>query len=147
MRFLALHVDHFRSEITEKGRTRLIEPAEPKVSETGEALVLLVSVEKGDEPAPKEVAVKAAGEISTLASQLGVQTIVLHPFAHLFAELAAPPIAIEIMDQTRCTLSEKGYQVVRTPFGWFNTLEIKAKGHPLSRVARRIEAPEETAWG
>jgi threonyl-tRNA synthetase len=32
--------------------------------------------------------------------------------------------------------------VVRTPFGWFNTLDIQAKGHPLSRVARVIAPPQ-----
>ena len=35
-------------------------------------------------------------------------------------------------------LKETGMKVIRTPFGWFDTLEIKAKGHPLSRVARII---------
>jgi threonyl-tRNA synthetase len=40
-------------------------------------------------------------------------------------------------------LRQRGFEVTRTPFGWFNTLEIKAKGHPLSRVARRVELTEE----
>ena len=35
-------------------------------------------------------------------------------------------------------LRERGIEAIRTPFGWFNTLEMKAKGHPLSRVARVI---------
>ena len=32
--------------------------------------------------------------------------------------------------------------MTRTPFGWFNILDIRAKGHPLSRVARTIGAEE-----
>jgi len=28
--------------------------------------------------------------------------------------------------------------VHRTPFGWFNALQIKGQGHPISRVAREI---------
>ena len=38
----------------------------------------------------------------------------------------------------RCGGSGQLRAVTRTPFGWFNTLEIRAKGHPLSRVARTI---------
>jgi len=39
-------------------------------------------------------------------------------------------------------LRSGGLAVVRTPFGWFNTLDIRAKGHPLSRVARTISVEE-----
>ena len=38
-------------------------------------------------------------------------------------------------------------QTYRTPFGWFSTLQIDAKGHPLSRVARIVTAGGQTpAW-
>ena len=141
MRFLALHVEQFRSEITEKGRSRLIEPAEPRITEVGEGLVVLSSVEKGDEPAPESVASAAAAEIAGLAGKVAVNTIVLHPFAHLFAELAAPNAAVRVLDLVADHLRDKGYAVQRTPFGWFNTLELKAKGHPLSRVARTVTVP------
>jgi len=36
-------------------------------------------------------------------------------------------------------LKLKNYSVLRLPFGWFNELEMKAKGHPLSRISRIIE--------
>jgi hypothetical protein len=32
--------------------------------------------------------------------------------------------------------------VARTPFSWLNALEIRAKDHPLSRVARTVSAKE-----
>jgi len=35
-------------------------------------------------------------------------------------------------------LARNGFEALRTPFGWFNTLELKAKGHPLSRIAKKI---------
>ena len=68
-----------------------------------------------------------------------VNTIVLHPFAHLFAKLSGPDIAIETLKLVEGELIQHGFKVIRTPFGWFNTLELKAKGHPLSRVARKVE--------
>ena len=41
--------------------------------------------------------------------------------------------------ETFMTASEKRYKIIRPPYGWFNELELKAKGHPLSRISRRIE--------
>ena len=63
MRFLVLHVDYFRCEITEKGRSPVVEPFTERVTELHEGLVALVSVEKGDEAAPDVVAEKAAAEL------------------------------------------------------------------------------------
>ncbi len=105
MRFLALHVEQFRSAITEKGRSRLIEPAEPRITEVGEGLVVLSGVERGDEPAPESVAAAAAAEIADLAGKVAVNTIVLHPFAHLFAELAAPSAAVRVLDRVARTVT------------------------------------------
>jgi threonyl-tRNA synthetase len=86
------------------------------------------------------VAQRAAAEISKFASQLKVATVVLHPFAHLFGELSAPEVAIDVLSRTHEALLSAGLQSQRTPFGWFNTLQIDAKGHPLSRVARTVTA-------
>jgi threonyl-tRNA synthetase len=135
-----LHVDRFCSTITDKGRSRIIESYDPdsRTVEVDEALLILVSVEKKDETSPENVSRKAAEEAANLARQLKVRTIVLHPFAHLFGELSSPDVAIGVLKLTEENLVRSGFKVVRTPFGWFNTLELKAKGHPLSRVARTI---------
>ncbi|MDQ1281642.1 MAG: hypothetical protein QG670_2907 [Thermoproteota archaeon] len=134
-----LHVDHFSSTITERGRSKIVEdPTGSKTTTVDEALIILVSVEKQDEPNPDNTAEKAATEIAKLARQLKVKVIVLHPFAHLFAEMSSPDTALKTLKLTEEGLIRRGFNVVRTPFGWFNTLEIKAKGHPLSRVARTI---------
>jgi threonyl-tRNA synthetase len=138
MRVLIWHVNQFRCEITEKGRSPLVEPYDDPVTEVGEALIVLTSVEKADEGHETTVAERAAAEIGKLAQQVGARVLVIHSFAHLFAELSSPAAAVETMKLTAAALQATGYEVVRTPFGWFNTLEIKAKGHPLSRVARVI---------
>ncbi|MFZ5644849.1 MAG: threonyl-tRNA synthetase editing domain-containing protein [Bacillota bacterium] len=140
MRFIMMHVNSFRSCITEKGRSRVVEPPDPKETAVGESLVVLSSVEAGDEEQPAAVAEKAAGEIEKNARNLKVNTVVIHPFAHLFADLGPPEAAIDIMDRAKEILAGRGFKVERTPFGWFNTLEIDAKGHPYSRVARIVKA-------
>lgn len=140
MRFLAIHVDSFKSTITEKGRSKLREPYDDPTTEVAEALVLLASVEKGDEQAPERVAEAAVEEITQLAGNLKVSTVVVHSFAHLFAELSSPDVAVEVMKGVESGLRGRGIEAIRTPFGWFNTLEMRAKGHPLSRVARVVRA-------
>lgn len=140
MRFLILHVNSFRCTITEKGRSKVYEPYDDPVTQVNDALIVLSSVERGDERAPDVVAARASAEILKLAVQLKVSTIVLHPFAHLFAELGPPEAAIEVLSKTQQQLIAAGLHAIRTPFGWFNTLQLDAKGHPLSRVARIVTA-------
>jgi threonyl-tRNA synthetase len=82
-------------------------------------------------------------EITKFAAQLKVSTVVLHPFAHLFAELGPPEAAIDVLSRTQQELTNRGLHCIRTPFGWFNALQIDAKGHPLSRVARIVTADNE----
>ncbi len=140
MRFLILHVNSFCCTITTKGRSQVYEPYTDPVTRVDEALVVLASVEQGDEHAPEQVAQRASAEIGKLARQLKVATVVLHPFAHLFATLSPPQDAIAILRRTQEVLQEAGLQTSRTPFGWFHSLQIDAKGHPLSRVARRVQS-------
>jgi threonyl-tRNA synthetase len=135
---LILHVDYFRCTITKRGRSKIVEDPPSKTTEVEEALLVLASVEKQDEANPEDVSGKAVKEIAKLGHQLKVNTIVLHPFAHLFGELSKPEAAIETLKLTEEGLVKRGFKVARTPFGWFNALELRAKGHPLSRVARKV---------
>ncbi len=140
MRALIWHVDSFVSRITEKGRSPVVEPMGERETRVGEAVLVLASVEKSDEPAPGVVADRAAAMLADHAHKLKVHTIVLHSFAHLFGELAAPATAIEVLKAIEERLKAQGFTVVRTPFGYFNELDIRAKGHPLSRLARIFTA-------
>jgi threonyl-tRNA synthetase len=140
MRFLILHVNSFCCTVTTKGRSKVYETFENPITRVEEALIILTSVERGDERAPDVVAKRAGAEIVKLAEQLKVKTVVLHPFAHLFAELGTPEVAIDVLSRTQQELTNAGLHSYRTPFGWFNTLQIDAKGHPLSRVARSVTA-------
>jgi len=146
MRFLAWHVDYFRCRITERGRSPVREEYGDPETVAEEALLLLVSVEKGDEVAPEMVAEKAVAEIAAHAANLRVQTLALHPFAHLFGQLSRPATAVQVLQLMEEGLRARGLAVKRTPFGWFNTLDIRAKGHPLSRVARIISAEDADPW-
>jgi threonyl-tRNA synthetase len=95
-----------------------------------------------NESAPDRVANKALAEIAAHATNLKVQTVVPHAFAHLFGQLSGPAVAVQVLKLVEEGLRNEGLAVVRTPFGWFNTLDIRAKGHSLSRVARTVSVDE-----
>lgn len=138
MRLLVWHVDSFATEPTERGRSKVAD-AEPRPVSVQEALVVFAAAEAADEAAPDEVAERAAAAIEDIAGRLGAREVVLHSFAHLFVErLSSPAAAKQILDATERLLRERGYGVQQTAFGWFNRLEMRAKGHPLSRVARQV---------
>ena len=138
MRILMLHCDYFKSEMTEKTRSPLREETVSPVVEAENCLVVLAAVEKIDETDPTTTVGAASDEIKKLARELNVERIILHSFAHLFTKLATPHVALNVLQSIQTNLSKDSLTVLRTPFGWFNTLEVKAKGHPLSRVARQV---------
>lgn len=140
MRVLIWHCDRFKSEVTEKGRSPLREEITGRIIETANCLLVYTACEKCDEADPQTVVDRAMAEITKLARQLKVETIVVHSFAHLFVELASAQTAFDMLKGLEAKLCDEGFTAFRTPFGWFNTLEIKAKGHPISRVAREIRA-------
>jgi hypothetical protein len=137
MRLLLWHVDGFVAEPAERGRSPVAD-AEPRAVRVEDAVVVFAAAEKQDEAEPEAVAERAATAIAQVAKQLGARTVVLHSFAHLFVELSTPAIARQILDATQAALEREGYSVDQTAFGWFHRLDLRAKGHPLSRVARQV---------
>ena len=137
MRMLIWHVDSFAAEPTERGRSKLADET-PEAVRVEEALVVFAASEKADEPEPEAVAERAVAAVIDVAERLGEQIIVLHSFAHLFVELSSPATAKAILDRMQTALEAQGYNAQQSAFGWFNRLEMRAKGHPLSRVARQV---------
>jgi threonyl-tRNA synthetase len=140
MRLLVLHVDRFAYTVTEPSRSPLREPVEQRTYAVGNALVALASVEREDEGAAAATAEAAAAELESLAGRLGVTELVLHPFAHLFGEPSTPAVAVDVLDGVKERLVATGLEVHRSPFGWFTSWDLQAKGHPISRVARIVRA-------
>ncbi|MHA1766087.1 MAG: threonyl-tRNA synthetase editing domain-containing protein [Promethearchaeota archaeon] len=140
MRFLSFHVDYFWYKVTKKGRSKVFEELEDvkKEDRVENALVLFISFDKQDEKNPSMME-KSLQEIEKILNQLKISNIVLIPFAHLFGDLSSPQYALESLKELDIKLKEKKYSVNRLPFGWFNEIEMKAKGHPLSRISRIIK--------
>ncbi len=139
MRFLSFHVDYFRYKVTKKGRSKIIEEIteDNREAQIKNALVLFITTEKRDEENP-EFLEKGIAEIEKITAQLKISNIVIVPFAHLFGQLSTLEFAFMSFKKIESNLKLKDYSVLRLPFGWFNELEMKAKGHPLSRISRII---------
>ena len=142
MRLLIFHVDEFTCTITRKGRSGLVETPTSRAAHIDAGLLALIAVEVDDGDAVAQVAEGAAAEIVKLATQLKVHDVMLLPFAHLFVEPGPAEQAVEIIDYAAARLRLDGLDVQRAPFGWFHSWEMRAKGHPLSRVARTIRPSE-----
>ncbi|MHA1733359.1 MAG: threonyl-tRNA synthetase editing domain-containing protein [Promethearchaeota archaeon] len=137
---MSFHVDYFEYEVTKKGRSKILEEITDanRQGRAENALVLFSNFEKQDEGKPDIVA-KVVATVDGVAAQLKVQNLVLVPFAHLFGELSSLGYARDALVELEGKLAESGYSVVRLPFGWFNQIEMRAKGHPLSRISRRVD--------
>ena len=140
------HVESFTCTITQQGRSPLVETPSSPSTHIDNGLLVLASAERGDDDDTAGVARGTVREIKGLASQLKVSDVVLLPFAHLFAEPAPAQAALDLLETIATDLKGDGLNVQRPPFGWFHTWDLQAKGHPLSRVARRI-APVSSADG
>ena len=140
MRFLSFHVDRFWYKVTKKGRSKIIEEIsdENRENHIEDALVLFISIEKRDETDPNLIT-KSIHEIEKIVIQLKISNLVMLPFAHLFGDLCSLDYAFKSFKQIESILKAKDYSILRLPFGWFNELEMKAKGHPLSRISRKIK--------
>lgn len=139
MRFLSFHCEYFKYKATKRSRSKVYEELtdDNKENILENVIALFISVEKQDE-AKSDFIEKSIREIEKIINQLKVSNIVILSFAHLFGQLSSPEFGLSSLKKLTYLLRGKGYIVIRPPFGWFNELELKAKGHPLSRISRII---------
>ncbi len=136
MKILLLHSDYIEYEV--KKKTKFAEPFEGKGERVDEALVVFVSVEKGD---TEETALKAVDEIRDVAGKVNADKVVLYPYAHLSSDLADAETAVNLLKFMEERLSDD-FEVHRSPFGWYKAFKISCKGHPLSELSREIKGED-----
>jgi hypothetical protein len=112
-------------------------PAEPeKKYEPG--LVIFIQVEQEDEGDPIRAFKKAADNIMWLAKKTDRTHILLHSFAHLSESRSQVEVAEQIFTNIRDKLTNKGYTVEMTPFGYFLEFNIHVRGESLAKVWKTI---------
>lgn len=141
MRLLLIHADSFSYRTTSEA-VPSPEPIPPGGREAsfGECLVAFTTVEQADEEDPAGAGEAAAREAADLARKLGVEAVVVYPYAHLSPSLASPSRALEALRAMEGALLREGLRVHRAPFGWYKAFTISCKGHPLSELSRTVGA-------
>lgn len=134
MRILQLHSNFIIYKPVEK-EIALAEETEKKEKRLDELIVLFTAVEEGDD---LSVAQKAIDEVQAFLEKLGVNRILIYPYAHLSSRLASPSVALKIVKTMESYAGEKGIETHRAPFGWNKQFAISVKGHPLAEQSRVI---------
>jgi threonyl-tRNA synthetase len=139
VRLLLVHADRFEYEAREKA-VKEPEPLDEshKRGALENGLVVFSTVEKNDEQEPEQIATNAASSIEEVLGWLKTKKVMVYPYAHLSTSLASREPAISILKALEEKLAQKGYEVSRSPFGWYKSFTITAKGHPLSELSRTI---------
>lgn len=135
MRILTLHCDYIKFKALKKA-VKDIEDSTDKEGEVKECLVVLTSVEQGDNEQTIKQLVEA---VEKTAKEVKTDKIVLYPYAHLSSNLAKPVIALEVLQKAESNL-KKNFKVTRAPFGYYKEFEFKCKGHPLAELSKTFSS-------
>ena len=139
MRILQLHSNFIVYKPVQK-EIATAEQAEKKEVRLEELVVLFTAVEEGD---TVEVARKAVDEVQGFLGKLGVNRVLIYPYAHLSSRLAKPSEALKAVKAMESYSSKLGIETYRAPFGWNKQFTISIKGHPLAEQSR-VVLPVET---
>ena len=138
MKLLSLHCDYIKFKPLKKAlkEPEKLSKEREKEVKVDEVLVVLTAVEKGDE-SDNKIIDKYVENVKDLAKQVKAENLVLYPYAHLSSSLSSPDFAMKFLEDAEKKL-KKSFRVVRAPFGYYKTFELKCKGHPLSELSRSI---------
>lgn len=111
---------------------------EQEVSETVEAaLVVFYHAEAEDEDNPR-LETRLVKNIKWLANKRSLKNIVLHSFTHLSESTASPEFAQALVNRLEERLTNTGYRVWQTPFGYFCEWDLAVYGDSLAKVFKSL---------
>ncbi|KKQ17847.1 MAG: Threonine-tRNA ligase [Berkelbacteria bacterium GW2011_GWA1_36_9] len=139
MKILTLHCDYIRYQALKKAVKDAEELQDQNVHEIKEPLVVLTSIEQGDN---EETIKQLVAAVEKTASEVKAQNIVLYPYAHLSSNLAKASEALSLLKEAEVQLKKKFKNVDRAPFGYYKSFEFKCKGHPLAELSKEFKATE-----
>jgi len=105
--------------------------------EATEAVVVFMEAEKQDRE-NASVMRQSIKHIKWLANKKQLKRVVLHSFTHLGGDTAPPEFATAFMKELGQRLENGGYEVLRTPFGYFCEWDISVYGDSLAKVWKQI---------
>lgn len=115
--------------------------ADQDIDRTVEAAVVVflhAEADDSEDERKNSVLRQALKHIKWLANKRKLANIVLHSFAHLGGNTAAPSFADSMINGIAERLRDAGYQVWITPFGYFCEWDLSVYGESLAKVWKEI---------
>ncbi len=134
LRMLVIHSDWMEYDAV-KPIGKIAEGDAASSGRMEENLTAFVTVEREDDDSTVSAALE---ELEGISEKVGVRRIMLYPYAHLSTRLAQPGRAVELLSGLETVLVDAGFEVHRSPFGWYKSFNLKAKGHPLAEWSREV---------
>ena len=132
MKLLMLYADRFGYRTRTKNLPSEADYSEEKHVES--AIVGLIHAEENDEQDESGVETKLIKNLKWAARKNDTTIIVLHSFSHLADSKASPDYTKRLLSRAELRLTNSGYQVYQTPFGYFLDLSLHAPGKSLARI-------------
>jgi hypothetical protein len=136
MKLLIIYADKFGYKTSSKG----LDSAETIEEESlfTNSLVGFIHFEEKDEKNISAVETKMIKQLKWAARKNETENIILHSFAHLSESKGSPELTKQLFDSAEKRLSESGYKVAQTPFGYFLDLNVQAPGNSFARLFKEI---------
>ena len=136
MKLLLIYCKKFGFQPT----TKTVEDASSNVSaaEYKNIQTAFIQVEEQDIENEKAVEKKLVKNLKWICGKNESKEIVLHSFAHLSDSKADPGFTKAFFNKVEERMTNAGYTVHQTPFGYFLDLLVEAPGFSLARVFKNI---------
>jgi hypothetical protein len=138
MRLLCFQAKNFRWKTHSKTLPEV--PDLQAEREVADSVVIFVQAEASDtaEQHRDSIRRQAIKHIKWLANKRQLKNIVFHSFTHLGGETAEPSFAEPLIKSIADRLSQSGYHVRITPFGYFCEWDLSVHGESLAKVWKEI---------
>ena len=136
MKLLMIYMKKFAYNPTVKTIESMPDHNEGKNFENVQAA--FIQVEEKDKANETAVKRKLLKNLKWIAGKNETKHIVLHSFAHLSESKAEPDFTKALFDEIDERLTNSGFLVEQTPFGYFLDLEVSAPGYSLARVFKDL---------
>ena len=136
MKLLLFYAHSFSYETFAKSLPTV--PDVDKKESVNNGVVIFFHVEAEDMDKRNKVIQKFVKNTKWLCGKFATKNVVLHSFNHLSSSKAEPDFSKDLLDDVVTRLERTDYQVMVTPFGYFNAFDIHVAGDSLARVFKEF---------
>jgi hypothetical protein len=105
---------------------------------TENAVVVLYHVEAEDVDRESKVLSKLIKNLKWLSGKFKTKNLVFHSFNHLSVSKAPAVFSKTLIDAAIERLSNSGFEIIETPFGFLNEWKIHVAGDSLAKVFKDL---------